>query len=89
MPTALEMQLSELNPILRMDMMPMCTLCWIGLKYIHAVSFRGKISREALPLEGGMGICHGHGPLLSGQLALPSLIVYHHCAAHVPPPPSF
>ena len=38
----------------------------------------------ALPLEGGTGMCHGHDPLFSGQLALPSLPISHQCAAHVP-----
>ena len=30
-------------------------------------------------------MCRGHDPLFSGQSALPSLPIYHHCAALVPP----
>ena len=41
--------------------------------------------RGALTLESGMGMCRGHDPLFSGQSALPSLPIYHQCAAHVPP----
>ena len=36
----------------------------------------------ALALEGGVGC--GHDPLFSGHSALPSLPIYHQCAAHVP-----
>ena len=30
-------------------------------------------------------MCRGHDPLFSGQSALPSLPIYHHCAALMPP----
>ena len=50
------------------------------ISIIH-VSF----SRGALPLEGGMGMCHGQAPLFAGQSALHSLPIFHQCAAHVPP----
>ena len=30
-------------------------------------------------------MCRGHDPLFSGQSALPSLLIYHHCAALMPP----
>ena len=36
-------------------------------------------------MESGTGMCRGHDPLFSGQSALPSLPIYHQCAAHVPP----
>ena len=38
--------------------------------------------------EGALGdiiMCRSHDPLFSGQLALPSLLISHQCAAHVPP----
>ena len=38
----------------------------------------------ALPLKGGTGMCRGHDHLFSGQSTLPSLPIYHQCAAHVP-----
>ena len=41
----------------------------------------------ALTLESGTGMCHSHDPFFLGQSALPSLPIYHQCAAHVPPPP--
>ena len=39
----------------------------------------------ALTYKGGMGMCRGHDPLFSGQSALLSLPIYHHCAALMPP----
>ena len=39
----------------------------------------------ALTLEGGTGMCRGHDPLFSGQLALPGLPICHQCAALMPP----
>ena len=40
---------------------------------------------EGVTQKGGMGMCRSHDPLFSGQSALPSLPIYHHCAALVPP----
>ena len=39
----------------------------------------------ALTLEMGTGMCRNHDPLFSGQSALPSLPIYHQCAAHEHP----
>ena len=51
----------------------------------HALNILRIYNRGgALPLEGGIGMCRGHDPLFSGQLALPSLPICHQCAAHVP-----
>ena len=44
-----------------------------------------KAQRGALTLESGMGMCRGHEPFFSGQLALVSLPIYRQCAAHLPP----
>ena len=38
----------------------------------------------ALPLEGGIGLCHGHDLLFSGHSALPSQPNFHQCSAHMP-----
>ena len=47
---------------------------------------KGKNAREGtLPMEGGTEMCRGHDPLFPGQSTLPSLPIYHQCAAHVPP----
>ena len=45
---------------------------------------RGPKSRGGTDLESGYGYMY-HDPLFSGQLALPSLPIYHQCTAHVPP----
>ena len=47
--------------------------------------FAGRISRGALTLERGLGMCRGHDPLFSGQSPLPSLPIYCQCAALVTP----
>ena len=39
----------------------------------------------ALSLESGTGMHHSHDPPFSGQSVLPSLQIYHQCAAHVHP----
>ena len=36
-------------------------------------------------MESGTGMCRGHDPLFSDQLALSSLSIYRQCAAYVPP----
>ena len=38
-----------------------------------------------LTLKSGTGMCHGYDPLFSGQWEIPSLLIYHQCATHVPP----
>ena len=55
--------------------------------YLHiptwcVASIRGG---GALTQKGVMGMCRGHDPLFWGQSALPSLPIYHHYAALVPP----
>ena len=59
------------------------------VKFSELISWFKTGGGGTIALKGGEGMCHGHDPLFLGQSTLPSLPIYHQCAAHVAPPPIF
>ena len=57
-----------------------CLFLYVTVYQLYLGDWRGDYH-----LKVGTGMYRGHDPLFSGQSALPTLSIFHQCAAHVPP----